>query len=286
MLDSRRNDNQQCESSANIVNPFTNPTQSTNNILLKLPWMTQETLDNNILRDSNRNLDVISGYNKSPSISNIKREPSQDNIIILNSNNNELNLNNDGNNGGNNGDVVNQFDTYNLKNANQDEVKSYWFNGKVLFKYMLIGGSILAIKYSITYFMENPEKLEAILENYKLFNGLDVQFQILIVFVFITLIFFVIEKTYVSVSNNNKANYVFNLIKESLISDTSLQVFDDDIITIYSNELKVNQDYFKENILPEIKRLGYVDRSISVTRQRFFDEQNNECEVDVWKCFQ
>lgn len=167
--------------------------------------------------------------------------------------------------------------------AEEKEIKSFYFNGKMLFKYMVIGGGILALKYSILYFIQNPEQLQHILQQRELFEKLPTQYQILILFVVITIVFFTIERVYLATSNNSRANSVFGLLREYLMSKDNFYILESDIIDYYAKELKVNNDYFQNEILPEVKRLAILDKNIQITKDYQCNVDTGEkFEVELW----
>jgi hypothetical protein len=149
---------------------------------------------------------------------------------------------------------------------------------------MLIGTSILVLRYSIVYLIDNPEKLYNFIDSVN-FNDLSMQVKLCIIFILITIVFFTCHQTYRNIQNNSVANKVFNLIRESFMAETRLEIYENDIINLYAGEFQVNVDYFVKNIFPEVKRLTYLDGNIEIFKQKYNNEFNEECEVEIWRTF-
>ncbi len=187
-------------------------------------------------------------------------------------------------------DITNKNIKYNIeniedvieKNLPKDEIRAsnMYFDGRTLVKCLLIGSSVIFIRYTMIMYIEKPDE---ILNYIKSFDTLPVQVQILIIFVVVVTTIFFIKKTHQSISQNNSANHVFKQIRENLNSDYEMVLAEDDIIGIYSEELKISFNYFKESIFPEVKRLARLDKNIEISKQIF---QNEECEVEAWSWLQ
>ena len=102
------------------------------------------------------------------------------------------------------------------------------------------------------------------------FDGLDKFNQVLIIFVCITTTMYICEHLYKMYYNNDKANYVAKLVRESLINDNQLEICEDDVVNTYSEDLQVSKYYFINEILPEVKRLLYLDGNIEKLNSKFF----------------
>jgi hypothetical protein len=266
--------------SSNQVNPLVssgsggwfpgglNMDNQNNNMQNPFPWMTKESQSVNVLKNSNTS--VNASLSHSPCKRNESYLDKQDRLLSEDFTNRLIIEP---------GEELKEIETF------RPEVKSFNFDGHELFKYMIVGGSIMVIRYSLIYLIEHPNRLSELVK-YEDFDRLPIQVQILIVFVVITFIFFMCKCGYNMVSNNRSSNHVFNLIKESLVNDANIEISDDDIVTFYSTELKLGQEYFRSSILPEVKRLAYQDGTLSITKYKYQNNQDQESEIDVWKCFQ
>ena len=165
--------------------------------------------------------------------------------------------------------------------AKNEEVKSFYFNGRELFKYTIIGTSIVFLGCSVLYLVDNPQKINDFLNSINDINrGLSTEVQICVIcvllFSLLTFMFFLFEKTSVST-----AQKIVTLIRNSFIADKSLVVYESDIVNNYSVYFNVDKYYFIQFILPEIKKLSESDQNISITRQ-LVSTENEDFEMENW----
>jgi len=238
--------------------------------------------NNNINKESTQNLstNVNTKISKKISFEKIGIPSFRDTIKVSNeSSNNINNINN-----------TTKASKQNLNFINYDknsQIKTFNFNGQELFKYIVLGTSILVLKYSIYYFFENPGKLEQLVN--KLINmnfqGLPMQVQLSVVLITIAFTYFMMEKMYSKCSDNSIANKVFSLVKEKLITNKNLAIFGQEIIENYSAMFNLKKDYFVKNILGELKRMIEVDGSISISKYVNLNGDGSDCEeeIEVWK---
>lgn len=176
------------------------------------------------------------------------------------------------------------------KNMKPDEVKSLSFNGKEVFKYIIIGTSVLVLKSSLYFLVENPHKLYEYLSYVNdliNFGELPKQIQLGLVFIIIVAVFFLCEKLYNQFFNQLFATKIYNLIRESFICDNNLILCDDDVVDIYSAEYNVPKEYFIKDILPEIKRQIRLDNLIDTSKHVYlYQNVENHVEVYTWKSSQ
>jgi len=150
--------------------------------------------------------------------------------------------------------------------------------------YLIIGGSLTVLKYSVIYFFNHSMTIQEILTKLNTtFDGLNKYYQVLVIFVCITITMYICERLYKMYYNNDKANYVAKLVRESLLIDNQLEICEDDLVNSYSEGLQVSKYYFIKEILPEVKRLLYLDGNIEKLKSKFFlNSENVEVKMDVW----
>jgi len=164
------------------------------------------------------------------------------------------------------------------------DIQSYWFNGRELFKYIIVGSSIIILKFSIFYLVENPQKLRDFIDNIQKF---EFNYQITISICVLLVLLYICERIYRKYSNKAVAKTIFSLIKQSLENQPDMRISENVIIDCYSELFNISKDIFIRNILPEIKNQVEMDQNIVILNYKIKNQNNldEEFEESIWTLF-